>query len=256
MKSWKTLVLVSTMVLGMGLVAAGCSSNTSGSADKAEYVVGTDAAYAPFEWMENDKIVGYDVDVLNAVAEEAGIKLKWENTGWDGIFIALQNGERDIIASAVSITEERKKTFAFTDPYFEATQMLVFKDGENFKTLKDLEGKKIGVQNATTGDTAVSELFGQDNTNIKRFKTTPLALLELKNGGVDCVVADNGVVLEYVKKNGAEGLKTVIDETFEKEQYGFALKKEDTELLKKLNDGLAAIKDSGKLEDIQKQYGF
>lgn len=253
-KSWKTLLLVGTMIMGMGLVTAGCSSNGSGG-EKTEYIVGTDAAYAPFESMDGENIVGYDVDVLNAVAEAADIKLKWVNTGWDGIFIALQNGERDIIASAVSITEERKKTFAFSDPYFEATQMIAFKDG-NIASLADLKGKKVGVQNGTTGDEVVSNLLGTDSPDIRRFETTPLALLELKNGGVDAVVGDNGVLLEYTKNNSDSGLKTVVDSSFEKENYGFAVRKDDTELVKKLNEGLKKIKESGKLDEINKKYGF
>jgi polar amino acid transport system substrate-binding protein len=244
----------------MGMVAAGCGSSqnaapSDGATAAKEYVVGTDASYAPFESMSGEKIEGFDMDVLSAAAEAGGFKVKYQNTPWDGIFLALNNGERDIVASAVSITDERKNAFDFSDPYFDATQMIAFKKG-SFKSLNDLKGKKIAVQNGTTGDEVVSKAFGKDSQDIKRFETMPLALLELKNGGVDAAVGDNGVVLEYVKNNGSEGLQTVVDSSFETEHYGFVVKKGDTELQKKLNEGIKKIKESGKLDEINKKYGF
>ncbi|PWK05713.1 basic amino acid ABC transporter substrate-binding protein [Tumebacillus permanentifrigoris] len=258
-KNWKTLMLTGTMILGMGLFTAGCGSSTTSSTTNSaekEYVVGTDASYAPFEAMNSEKIEGFDIDVLSAAAEAGGFKVTFKNTPWDGIFLTLKNGERDIVASAVTITDERKKEFDFSDPYFDATQMIVSKKGKEFKTLNDLKDKKIAVQNATTGDEVVSKLLGQDNPNIKRFENMPLALLELKNGGVDAAVGDNGVVLEYVKSNGNGDFVTAVDSGFATENYGFALKKGNTELQKKLNDGIKKIKDSGKLDEINKKYGF
>lgn len=257
-KNWKTLLLVGTMVLGMGLFTAGCgTSSTSGSdgQDKT-YVVGTDASYAPFESMNGTDIVGFDIDVLKAAADAGGFKVRFENTPWDGIFLTLKNNERDIVASAVTITDERKKELDFSDSYFDATQMIVSKKGMEFKTLNDLKGKKIAVQNATTGDEVASKLLGQDSPNVKRFETMPLALLELKNGGVDAAVGDNGVVLEYVKNNGAGDFVTAIDNSFEKEHYGFALKKGNTDLQNKINAGIKKIKENGKLDEINKKYGF
>lgn len=266
-KNWKTLMLMGTMVLGMSLFAAGCGSSSttsadagsgSGSANATEktYVVGTDASYAPFESMNGEKIEGFDMDVLSAVADAGGFKVSYQNTPWDGIFLTLKNNDRDIVASAVTITDERKKELDFSDPYFEATQMIVSKKGAEFKTLADLKDKKVAVQNATTGDDVVSKLFGKDSSNIKRFESMPLALLELKNGGVDAAIGDNGVVMEYVKNNGAGDFVTAVDSSFAKEYYGFAVKKGNTELLQKINDGLKKIKENGKLDEINKKYGF
>jgi ABC-type amino acid transport substrate-binding protein len=259
-KAWKTLLLAGTMVIGMGMVTAGCGSkdtaSSGGGSTKSEYIVGTDATYAPFESMSGEKYEGFDIDVLSAVADAAGIKIKFKNTPWDGIFLSLSNGESDIVASAVTITDERKKTFDFSDPYFDATQMIVSKKGSNLKTLNDLKGKKIAVQNSTTGEEVASNLLGKDSPNIKRFENMPLALLELKNGGVDAAVGDNGVVLEYVKSNGASDLETAVDSSFQPEHYGFVVKKNNTDLQKKLNEGIKKIKDNGKLDEINKKYGF
>ncbi|KEO81775.1 basic amino acid ABC transporter substrate-binding protein [Tumebacillus flagellatus] len=259
-KNWKTLMLMGTMVLGMGLFTAGCGSSSTtadggNGADKT-YVVGTDASYAPFESMNGEKIEGFDMDVLSAAADAGGFKVQFQNTPWDGIFLTLKNNDRDIVASAVTITDERKKELDFSDPYFEATQMIVSKKGAELKTLAELKDKKIAVQNGTTGDEVVTKMLGKGSPNIKRFENMPLALLELKNGGVDAAVGDNGVVLEYVKNNGAGEFVTSVDSSFEKEHYGFVVKKGNTELQKKINDGLKKIKENGKLDEINKKYGF
>jgi polar amino acid transport system substrate-binding protein len=259
-KNWKTALLVGTMMVS--LVAAGCGSKetatTTGSGDASAdkvYVVGTDASYAPFESMTGDKIEGFDIDVLNAVADAGGFKIKYENTPWDGIFLALNNGERDIVASAVTITDERKANFDFSEPYFEATQMIAFKKGADIKSLADLKGKKVAVQNATTGDEVVAKMEAELK-ELKRFESMPLALLELQNGGADAAVGDNGVVLEYVKNNKDAGFETVVDTSFAKENYGFVVKKGNKELVDKINAGIKKIKESGKLDEINKKYGF
>jgi polar amino acid transport system substrate-binding protein len=166
------------------------------------YVVGTDAAYAPFE-SQNDKgeIVGFDTDVVRAVAKKAGIEVKFVNTPWEGIFNALNQGDRDLIVSAVTITPERKQTMDFSQPYFDAQQLIAVKEKSKVAKFGDLKKLKVGVQTGTTGDEAVTKLLGKNSTNIKRFESTPLALKELESGGVDAVVADNGVVIHYVANN-------------------------------------------------------
>jgi polar amino acid transport system substrate-binding protein len=215
------------------------------------YVVGTDAAYAPFE-SQNEKgdIVGFDIDIVNAIAAKAGIQVKFVNTPWEGIFNALGQGDRDMVVSAVTITEERKQTMDFTDPYFDAAQLIAVKETSKVAKFADLKKLKVGVQTGTTGDEAVSKLLGKTNTNIKRFESTPLALKELEAGGVDAVVADNGVVIHYVANNPGGKFKTVSDPEFVPEQYGIALKKGNAELLAKLNEGLKAIKADGTYDQI------
>ena len=215
------------------------------------YVVGTDAAYAPFESQnEKGEIVGFDIDVVSAIAAKAGIQVKFVNTPWEGIFNALGQGDRDLVVSAVTITEERKGTMDFTEPYFDAVQLIAVKEGSKVTKFGDLKKLKVGVQTGTTGDEAVSKLLGKTNTNVKRFESTPLALKELEAGGVDAVVADNGVVIHYVANNPGGKFKTVSDKEFVPEQYGIAVKKGNTELLAKLNEGLKAIKADGTYDQI------
>jgi polar amino acid transport system substrate-binding protein len=218
-------------------------------------VVGTDAAYAPFESQnEKGEIVGLTIDVLTAVAQKAGIEVKFVNTPWEGIFNSLQQGDRDMLASSITITDERKQTMDFTNPYFDAYQLIAVKQNSKVAKFDDLKKLKVGVQTGTTGDEAVTKLLGKNSTAIKRFESTPLALKELEAGGVDAVVADNGVVVNYVTNNADAKFKTVSDKAFVPEQYGFAVKKGNTELLEKLNKGLADIKADGTYDQIHAKY--
>ncbi len=219
------------------------------------YVVGTDAAYAPFESQnEKGEIVGFDIEVVQAIAKKAGIEVKFVNTPWEGIFNSLAQGDRDMVVSAVTITDERKQTMDFTDPYFDAQQLIAVKETSKVTKFADLKKLKVGVQTGTTGDEAVSKLLGKTSTAIKRFESTPLALKELESGGVDAVVADNGVVIHYVANNPGGKFKTVSDKEFVPEQYGIAVKKGNAELLAKLNKGLADIKADGTYDQIYTKY--
>nr|WP_308418072.1 basic amino acid ABC transporter substrate-binding protein [Aquaspirillum sp. LM1] len=222
-----------------------------------EYVVGTDAAYAPFEF-ENEKkqVEGFDIDVLSAVADKAGFKVKFVNTPWEGIFATLAQGDRDIVISAVTITDERKQSMDFSEPYFEARQLIAVGKGvTDVKKFTDLKGKKVAVQTGTTGDEVVQKLLGKTSADIKRFESTPLALKELESGGVQAVVADNGVVVNYLKNNSSNGISTVEDrESFAPEFYGMAIKKGNAELQGKLNEGIKAIKADGTYDKIYAKY--
>ncbi|HEX6708551.1 MAG TPA: basic amino acid ABC transporter substrate-binding protein [Albitalea sp.] len=219
------------------------------------YVVGTDAAYAPFE-SQNEKaeIVGFDIDVVKAVAQKAGMEVKFVNTPWEGIFNTLQQGDRDFLVSAITITPERKQTMDFTEPYFDAQQLIAVKQNSKIGKFDDLKKLKVGVQTGTTGDEVVTKLQGKTSTNIKRFESTPLALKELESGGIDAVVADNGVVINYVTNNPGSKFKSIADKAFQPEQYGLAVKKGNADLLAKLNKGLADIKADGTYDKLYTQY--
>lgn len=237
-------------------IAAALMSSVMFSAQAAKvYQVGTDAAYAPFESVnEKKEVVGFDIDVMNAVAAKAGLQVKFINTPWEGIFATLANGERDIVISAVTITPERKQTMDFSDPYFEAKQLIAVGASSKITKFDELKSKKIGVQTGTTGDEVAQKLLGKTNPNIKRFESTPLALKELLNGGVDAVIADNGVVINFIANNKGSKLKTIDDASFAKEYYGIAVKKGNKELLAKLNKALAEIKADGSYDKIHKKY--
>ena len=219
------------------------------------YVVGTDAAYAPFESQnEKGEIVGFDIDVVKAAAQKGGFEVKFLNTPWEGIFNSVAQGDRDMLVSSITITPERKQTLDFSTPYFDAQQLIAVKSDSKIAKFTDLTKLKVGVQNGTTGDEVITKLQGKDSPNVKRFESTPLALKELEGGGVDAVVADNGVVVHYVNNNPASKFKTIADTSFASEQYGIAVKKGNTELLDKINKGLAGIKEDGTYTKIYAQY--
>lgn len=259
------LKLAST--LAVGLVLAACSKQEPAAPVEAAstpasepapvkvYTVGTDAAYAPFEYQnEKGEIVGFSVDLLNAVAEKGGFQVKFINTPWEGIFNALTQGDRDLLISSITITDERKQTMDFSDPYFDAIQLIAVKADSKVAKFEDLKKLKVGVQTGTTGDEVVTKLQGKTSTLIKRFESTPLALKELEAGGVDAVVADNGVVIHYVANNPDAKFKTVADtKSFAPEQYGIAVKKGNAELLALINKGLAAVKADGTYAAIYKK---
>ena len=235
--------------------AAGAPAAPPVAAAAKVYVVGTDAAYAPFE-SQNDKgeIVGFDIDVVKAAAQKAGIEVKFLNTPWEGIFNSVAQGDRDLLVSAITITPERKQTLDFSTPYFDAQQLIAVESDSKIARFDDLKKLKVGVQNGTTGDEVITKLQGKDSANIKRFESTPLALKEMEVGGVDAVVADNGVVVHYVANNPNSKFKTIADSSFATEQYGIAVKKGNAELLEKINKGLAGIKEDGTYAKIYTQY--
>lgn len=256
--------LQSAGLVAVGLILAACGKKeapapvaapAAAPAPAKVYVVGTDAAYAPFESQnEKGEIVGFDIDVVKAVAAKAGIEVKFVNTPWEGIFNTLAQGDRDLLVSAITITDERKQTMDFSAPYFDAKQLIAVKENSKIKTLADLKKLKVGVQTGTTGDEVVTKLIGKNSANIKRFESTPLALKELEAGGVDAVVADNGVVIHYVANNAGSKFRTVDDTSFTPEQYGIAVKKGNAELLDKINTALAAVKADGTYDKIFASY--
>lgn len=256
---------MASLVVGAALLAA-CgadddkssgSSTSSGGSETEEtekYIAGTEATFAPFEYMDDKgNIVGIDKDILDAIAAEMDIEIEMTHVGWDPVFEGVKGGTLDLGASGITITKERAEQFDFTEPYYEATQLIVVPEDSEIESLADLEGKKVSVQINTTGHIAAKKAFGEMSPNISPFENLPTAILETLNGGTVATIGDNTVVNEYMKNNPDQKLKVIEDETFEKEHYGFMVKKGNEELLNILNEGLQKIKDNGKLKEITSQ---
>jgi polar amino acid transport system substrate-binding protein len=156
--------------------------------------------------------------------------------------------------SAITITDERKQTMDFSAPYFNATQLIAVPGNSPVTRFEQLKDLRVAVQTGTTGDEAASKLMGKTHTKLRRFENTPLALKELENGGVDAVVADNGVIAHYIANNGSQGFKAISDAGFVAEQYGFVVKKGDTALAARLNQGLEAIRADGSYDRIHAKF--
>jgi polar amino acid transport system substrate-binding protein len=225
----------------------------SAHAQNKELVVGSSATYRPFAYENpNKEIVGYDVDIIKAVAQKAGVPIKIVNTPWSGIFAALNNGDVDLVISGVTINDKRRQSYDFTAPYFEARQLIAVAKDSHVKSLKDLAGKKIGVVNGSTGDDIASREFGKTNSDIRRFESTPIVISELVNTGLDAAIGDNGVIAFRVQEH--KQLKTVSDASFPKEYFGIVVKQGNKTLLDKLNAGLAAVKADGSYAQIYKKW--
>ena len=257
MKGKLKFVTMGILVLSL-IFAIGCGgekpATTNEGNEVASYKVGTDAAYAPFESISpSGEIEGFDIDVMKAIAAAEGFEVEFVNTAWEGIFSSL-NGKNDLIISAVTITDDRKKEMDFSEPYFESTNYIAVPQDSEITSLEDLKGKIVSVQEGTTGDEALTEFLGKDYKDIKRFKGTPEAFLELRNDKADAAVADSGVVGNYVKNNPEANLKIIKDDGFPKEFYGVAVTKGNTELLEKINSGLQKIKDNGEYDNVYSKW--
>ncbi|GAB4548437.1 MAG: hypothetical protein OHK0023_11550 [Anaerolineae bacterium] len=219
-----------------------------------DLVVGTDAAYPPFENVntETGQIEGFDIDLLNAIGEKAGFNPQYNNVPFDPIFINLAAGQYDIVISASTITEERSKTVAFSNPYFAAGQVIATRkdDASTLNTPAALAGKTVGVQLGTTGAEAAKGING---VTVREYQTLPEAMTALSNRDVDAVIGDNVTVLTIILNQPELNLAQAGD-PFTVEYYGIAVRQECTELLKAINDGLQAIIEDGTYQTIYEKY--
>lgn len=269
-KTWKGMLFTFLLAMLAMIVTAcggtadkGASSQPSDNkqaaeapkADKKIVKVGTDAAYPPFEKQGPDgKPVGFDMDIMKAIAEVNGWEAVIEHAGWDPLFEDIKAGKRDIAISAITINEKRKQLYDFSDPYFDAYQLIMVPEGSTVQTAQDLKGLRVAVQSGTTGAELAEKVLGKGNSNLKGFDDTPSAVEELYAKRVDAVVADNAVLNDFLKVSSKQGYKVVKDPSVEPEKYGIMVKKGNKEILDGINKGLKTIKENGKYDEIFKQY--
>ncbi len=224
---------------------------TATTAAPVEYTVGTGATFRPFEFQNpNKEIVGFDIDLMKAVAKAQGFNVKFVNTLWGVIFESVKNGDRDIIMSGITITPARKENVDFSLPYFPANQVILTRSDLKIEKIEELKDKNIAVCANSAGDIAASQAFGKAATNIKRFDNTPLALEELSAGGVDAAIGDVGVFAFYVQQNPGKTFNMVRDPNFQDQFFGIAVRKGNTELLNQINEGLKKVVASGEYAKI------
>lgn len=251
------IALICTSIFLIGCGADSTKTSSSGGDDtsgKRKLVVGTDATYAPMEFMdEKGNIVGIDIDIVNAVAEAAGFEVEYKNYGWEPLFPALDNGEIDFAVSSITIKPDREETYDFSEPYFVANQLILVPEDSDVDSFQDLKDKRVAVQINTTGHEVVKDLLGKTSKKIVAPESMPLAISEMINGNADAAVGDNAVIIEYKAQNPNVKLKTVEDDSFEKEYYGLMVKKGNKEIVDLLNEGIQKIKASGKLKEITDQ---
>jgi len=228
--------------------------DTALAAKKTTITVATDATWPPMEMVnENKEIVGYDIDFLKAVAEEGGFNVEFKNVAWDGIFAGIATGKYDAIISSVTITDERKKKFDFSDPYINAGQILVVpKELENVATLADLKGKKVGAQ---IGTTATFEIKKVEGVELKGYDEIGLAFEDMAAGRISGVVCDTPVAADYAlqRQEYRERFK-IVGEPFTEEYYGIVVRKGNKKVLDMINKGIAAVKAKGIDKQIEEKW--
>jgi ABC-type amino acid transport substrate-binding protein len=217
-----------------------------------EILIGTDATYPPFESLdESGEIVGSDPDLMAAICEIANCVPVFKGTAWDGIFAALKAGEFDVLMSAITILPEREENSdaQFTIPYYRIGQVILARaDNTSVGGVEDLPAAVVGVQVATTGDTAATDA-GVLEENMRRFDAIPLAIQALLNEDVDVVVLDSAPAEKALA--GADGdALSIIGEPFTSEDYGILVPNESPEILEAFNLAIVELQDSGRLNEI------
>lgn len=215
----------------------------------------TNAEFEPFEYKDGTNIVGIDVDIANKVAQKLGSQLKINDVAFDSLIMELQTGKCDFVAAGMTVTDDRKKNVDFSDPYFDATQSIIVPKGSAIKSRTDLNGKKVGVQQGTTGDSFCTNEDGKSDIkvgSVKRFNKGADAVADLLNGRVDAVVIDDFPATKFVSKNADKLVK--LSDALTVEHYAIAVKKGDTAKLELINGVLKDLKSSGELNKIITKY--
>lgn len=221
-----------------------------------KFTVAADCSWPPMEFVNKDNnVVGFDIDLMAAMAIEGGFEVEVINTAWDGIFGGLIAGKYDCIMSSVSITDERKETMDFCDPYFEVKQGVVVQSDSGIKSAADLAGKIVAAQIGTTGYFASQKLPGI--AEAKSYDDVGLAIEDLYNGRVDAVLCDDAVAYDYALQNEKYAAKlelAFVVEADTKEYLGIAVQKGNAELVATFNAALAKVKASGEYDKIMAQW--
>lgn len=243
----------------LAVVLAGCGGGAPAAPAAGGVTLVTDGAlttcthlpYEPFQFQQGSDIVGFDVEVIDLVAAKLGVEQQIIDTPFDTIQSGsdFDTGKCDLGAAAMTITDARKQNIDFSDPYFEATQALLVKNAAGITDAAQLTGKRLGVQNSTTG-----QEYAQQNitgAELVVFEDLGLLLTAVQTGDVDAAINDNGPLLDFVKKNPD---LAVTAEFATDEQYGFGVRKGNTALLAAINETVSAAKADGTYDRIYEKW--
>ncbi len=260
---WLITGLIAAVAAGM--IVAGCgdddddggdttSASDGGSEDlglieEGLLTVGTDTPFPPFEIGQPPDISGYDIEVMNGIAEELGVEAEYTDTGFGTIFRDTANGQFDTAAAASTILKPREKTVDFTDPYYEAQQALLVTEDSDVASVDDLGGLIVGAQDGTTGEAYANDQT--DASEVRGFPEGPNAVSALTTGQVDAVIIDQPVAADAVEQTG--GVE-IIEEIQTEELYGFAVAPDNDALREAMNEALATLKEDGTIETLYEEY--
>lgn len=237
------------------LAVTTCFANGQQEKEEAnEYVFATNATWPPFEYIDEDgNMVGYEIELLQKIAEVEGFSVTIKNVAFETIFAGIANGSYDGIAAGITVTPERAEVVDFADAFANVGQVLVVKqkDIASIQSIDDLSGKKVGVQLGTTGD------FSLDETDVikKQYNDIGSAIEDMINGNLSAVVCDSLIASNFVLKNeNYNGLLSVTGEPFTEEMIAMCVDKGETNLLNMLNEGQKKLEESGELAQLKEKY--
>jgi len=247
------MILVLAMVIGT-VALSGCTQE-----DANKIIIGTSADFPPFEYKAaNQTIIGFDIDLIKKILTDEGYTVEVQDIGFDSLIPSLQTGKIDVIAAAMTITDERKQEVDFSNAYYDANQTVLVKVGAdvNITTIEDLKNYTVGAQTGTTGwawvnDTLVATgKLNSDNFRSYDLYTDAVADLIIGPSRVGAIVIDSPVAQAFAKSGN---VKIVMNITTD-ESYGFAVEKGNTELVTKINAGLAAVRATTYWENLVEKY--
>jgi lysine-arginine-ornithine-binding protein len=242
----KFTVIAAAVIAALGVSAASAQTTLK---------IGSEGAYPPFNTKDTaGNVVGFDIDIAQAMCAEMKVTCTVLTQDWDGMIPALVNKKFDFVAASMSITEERSKVVNFTDPYYTNGLQFVAKKGSDLAvTPEALKSKAIGAQRATISAEWIEKNIGT-GTNVKLYDTQENAWLDLEAGRTDAVLADMFLAYDWLQSDIGKGFEFKGDPVFKDDKIGMAVRKEDTELLARLNVALKAIIDNGTYDTINKKY--
>ena len=244
--------LFGLILLLSGAGTALAQTSDDGVAGKT-FVIGTDTTFAPFEFREGGELTGIDMDLIRAIAKEQGFDVEIRSLGFNAALQALSSNQVDGVIAGMSITDERKQVYDFSEPYFESgVQMAVDKNDDSIKGYEDLKGKTVVAKTGSEGESYAKSIAGQYGFTVKALDQSATMYESVKSGSAVAVFDDYPVLAYGIAQNN--GLKTVTDKV-PGGSYGFAVNKgKNTALLAAFNDGLAKLKADGNYQKILDKY--
>ena len=238
----KKLIALLVALMMLGSVAAAMADTV---------VVAFNPEYPPFESVDGTEYVGYDVDLIKAVADKAGFEIEFEAMDFDAVISAVATNPNTIGVSGISITEERKLSVDFSEGYINAGLIVVVKKDSGYATVEDLKDKIIGVQMGTTSDFAAEDITGEANT--AKYKTFLNAIMELQGNKVDAVIVDKPVGIAILNSLADDSLE-IVDMGLQADWYGIEVNKDNPELLEKINNALKELEAEGFYKALEDKY--
>lgn len=240
------------VAIALLLILVGCSNQQK----TKEYIIVTDTAFPPFEYTDEDNdFVGIDVDLIHAIAEKEGFEIELQPVGFSSALTALETGAADGLIAGMSITDERKEKYDFSEAYFEVYVTMGVKKDSDIMGLEDLEGKNVAIKEGTTSAAYAESVKDEYGFTVSYFDSSPVMYQDVVLGNSAAAFEDEPI-LDYNIKFGDVALKKVDTVRTNPTPYGFAvLKDKNEDLLTKFNDGLKALKDDGTFDEIVEKYG-